>query len=1157
MRTFRRLTRFWIAATILSVLCCFAFFLSTLNYLFLAPFSASFGANTPFYLLSYIDPTYFLCFQIVTLFFLYDSQHRHQRVHLDQVLDSKPPTIFEYLTGRVLGVSILVWMIASGNLLLMYLAGILSKLSGLDFTELFQFHSLVNLVVIDIPTMLIFWASLTVFLATLLRYRVLVLAFGLAFMLVWFYFIHQLPFSLYGLVSASSNDTLFVSDLIPEFISWTTLLVRLASLIFALSLLIWANNLSRRSESSKKSMQIVYASCLLILSCLIFGLTTISTLSNHSQVATWLQFHENTRWDHELDILAITGTLNIDPNRELSCALQYRFRVLGKPMSDNLLFSLNPGLKVERVQLKNENAEFSFENGLLTVQLPNVLELNTEYFLQISFRGVPNPRFAYLDQEFDYLNDRSIYHNTPKIFGTRGSVYHSQYVALMPGVYWYPKPGAVRKTRDPLKQIRDFFDVELRVSLTAKEWKLIATSETSEIATGEYEVESEFPTQELGLFASNFQSKSVEIAGLQFSVYTHTKHDRNLQLFDALDDDRRNALEELVVNHLGNGVAIPSTSLSFVEIPRQLRTVGGGWRMQSTQSLPGIILMKEHGFPRSNLRKNLARLDLARNVTDSERRQSEIQAIKNFFESGVSTDSLRANLVLQSWHFLTSAIGENAVVLDNVVSNLIGLLNWESTYYSPFSVHSSTKIAPQLAIHGDSAFWGLEGRIEGENAYWVLRQFTENERTFGNAVRNKMLTENVALADTPTSNGSQFDLEHLLYKSAQITFAIFILNDRTALTQWIAEMQQDFRGRHYTFDELKEYAREHNIIVEPFLTDWIANGRAPGVVASGATTIRIADDDNGQPQYQTSLNVRNLESTAGLVSFTDRTYIEGNPRWRRFNTTVIPNNSAVTVNIVHDEIFAELWLQPYYSLNENIVPLELQFDVERIEPQVAPKPPIEQSTWQPTLPEGVIVDNLDKGFSVPNQEVVSRKYRKLGPNFWFPSNIDGDAGVYRNMLVVDLGEYVYIRPKNQWYLFRAPWWYRNGYQYDPYGKYEFNIAEARANDSKNRARFAAEIPESGVWNLEYHWPWGENRTEQISGNGSWKFQVYILNDAATSEVEVDLLDLEPGWNEIGTFELQGGETAVEVGTKVVKEIRGLRINYVYADAIRWLKDSDN
>ena len=169
----------------------FALWISLLSCLILgytAPYSPSIGAaSTPLYLLGGIDPTFFLAFQLAAVLLLFDASQRQERNRIDEVLDSKPVTNFEYLAGRVLGISLLLWLVVVLNVLAMECVGLVSNAIGFHYAEPIQLHSILNLLLLDAPVTLLFWSSFVIFLSAALRIRVLTVILAVAAMFGWFF----------------------------------------------------------------------------------------------------------------------------------------------------------------------------------------------------------------------------------------------------------------------------------------------------------------------------------------------------------------------------------------------------------------------------------------------------------------------------------------------------------------------------------------------------------------------------------------------------------------------------------------------------------------------------------------------------------------------------------------------------------------------------------------------------------------------------------------------------------------------------------------------------------------------------------------------------------------------------------------------------------
>ena len=111
---------------------------------------------------------------------------------------------------------------------------------GFGFAEPIQPHSIFNLLVLDIPATLLAWCALTVFLSSVLKSRFLVCATAILLMLAYYFLVLRTPFSLLAVLSPSSNDSLYISDIVPEIASLPTIFVRIVCVIGAFLLVVVA-----------------------------------------------------------------------------------------------------------------------------------------------------------------------------------------------------------------------------------------------------------------------------------------------------------------------------------------------------------------------------------------------------------------------------------------------------------------------------------------------------------------------------------------------------------------------------------------------------------------------------------------------------------------------------------------------------------------------------------------------------------------------------------------------------------------------------------------------------------------------------------------------------------------------------------------------------
>ena len=105
------------------------------------------------------------------------------------------------------------------------------------------------------------------------------------------------------------------------------------------------------------------------------------------------------------------------------------------------------------------------------------------------------------------------------------------------------------------------------------------------------------PIPEVALAGSEFVQRSLTVSGTNFELLLNKKHTRNLEVLEPMVP----ALEEWIEDRLAElnkvGLDYPFETLTFVEVPVSLRVFGGGWRMDTVFSPPGIQMLRESGFP--------------------------------------------------------------------------------------------------------------------------------------------------------------------------------------------------------------------------------------------------------------------------------------------------------------------------------------------------------------------------------------------------------------------------------------------------------------------------------------------------------------------------------------------------------------------------------
>ena len=1127
-RTGVRLVRFWAAVFVITLISGAGYTFACLSLHFVAPYTPS--TATPFYLLGSIEPTYFLIFQLVALLMVFDSSQQQARYRIGEVLDSKPVSNFEYSAGRILGYTFLLWIFAVALILFANGFGLVMSLAGFGFTEPFQTHSLLNLLVIDVPVMLLIWCAFTVFLSSVIRFRVAVAIVGIAAMFAWMFLLLYCPYSLRGLVSPSSNDVLFISDLLPQFPKWETLAIRFGTVFGAIGLTVAATLFHKRRDGNTPISNVLASATAAVVCVGAFSFAVFSALSPGMQSKEWQMAHQAVDWDGGINIREISGEVHINPGKNLSIDLKYDMKI-GELPTNNLVFSFNPSMELGSIELDGDPAEYTFENGLLQIALSDAESIKGEYTLRVQAEGVPDPRFAYFDSSVDYLTSNDVPTVAASLLGTDGTVFARDFVALMPGNHWYPTPGPVNSDYESNQRGRDYFEADLMVNVTRNEWTLVALGSrvAEEGSNREYRVVPLNPVHEVGLFASNFVSGSLNVGELTFDMHLHKRHKRNLQLFLEKDSEFVAETKKRIERYTDKGITVPHKELALVEVPRKLRTIGGGWRMNSVNSLPGIVLMKEHGLPRARI--DLALKRASRNVEDQQEKvEAELTTLQVFFDSSVLTENMWLNLPERFWSHATTAQGPHAQSLDQIMQSVVvSLFNLDPRFSS---IYATLYIAATTSLNPDRTFWAADDTREGGDI-GILRNDLIEIGNYGLRPSVWSLMEQVSLADLPTNRGYQRDLEVMLLKSDEIARGLVLANETESIASWIREIQDDFAGRNYTLDDLVRAAESHGVMVEPFLTTWLETASLPGFRASKVRNVRISDDESGNPQWLASVDVRNEEKSPGVVviEYPGTTTNEwGFPHFEEADAVTVDGETAKRINLITSYQLTQAHLNPTLSLNRRTWSLEVSTVPEDETNDLDVPPYVEDSTWVPNE-NGIVVDDLSPGFQVFQSEPDYSPPLNVGPASWFREpllQVDLDAGLPTMAVVWDLN---YGR------------WSRLSHL-SAYGEYRKTTAQQLKGSSFDRVRFSTMLPSGSRWKLEYHLPYHD---DWFPEEREYKYNLLIYSGESSLTTEFDIQEATQGWNVIGEFEMDKG--AVDVDLVGVSE--DWRWRWIFADAIRW------
>ncbi len=1087
--------------------------------------------------------TIFPDFQVVItfglIFFAIEIASRDRSARIDEVIGSLPISNNQIVFGRAFGLSALSFTLFTAFVSSYVLVAHLCEfaLPNLGFQPPETYSMLATLFTDALPY-LYFWTASVMFLTVVVRFRVLAAILAIVLMLLMYWLQNNAPMYLLDVLGTYSLNTQLPSELSPVFTSSAIVYHRIALTLLATAFLFWTAYLLPRLDTDRTRNPAVLAFSVTVLAVVGFGVVQARTTSMLVEREGWRELHAQFTSAPQLDIESLLGRIELDPGGEIAIDLTIDFRLLqGFRQEESLVFSLNPGYEIEEILLGGDAVDFSFEGGLLTVAGPRPIEEDERLSLAIKASGHPNEQFAYLDTVIDPLSTDGVSGYGLFLLGSEASINNSNYVALLPGIAWYPMVGP-HLERDAIShRPRDYFDVKLEV-LTPSEWLVggpgtVVVKDLPRMRS--HTLVPSIPIHEVGLFAAEFERRQRTIAGIEFKLLASPEHTKNLDIFEPILAEIEADLKERIEYARTRGFEFPFDTYTIVETPIYLRTYGGGWQMPSIQSLPGLFLLREGMFLSADFRSVADAIQEDVDLTEEEKSRRLRAYLTRYFENDVTGGNILDAFVDNFVRFRTEPTGPRAEWLGFLIDYLVSeVISRSSGFYSVQNLKTiGTWATARLGA------WD----IDAERTQNTLNQIYYYQYIDRPEVWEFMLDESPR---EHSNTSSPRNLLHAGYLYSQ-TMGDLLLDwfGHEPVGLLLATLSERFKGTTYTYEDFNSIAAELDMPFRDMFGDWLNDIRPAGFVASAYEVVRLPDDPDGSPSYEHTVNVQNREPNAGMFSVRYEFSGEesGTGRTAQSSPPIqLDGDRSVQVSIQTETLIESMRVQPYFSLNRTSFEVRRGGGSDIRVVNRAPAPLVQPSEWTWEFSDKIFVDDLDPGFTVD------------------PLNTDGGSRftvrmvsldqVDPELVVRDEGLQIYDGYSNV----NATEWRRQMVD-TSFGVYRRTLVRAEHDSTLQRAHFLADLPHAGSWRLHYHLPrleprynlldsWG--REGMMQGDLARRPDLNLAVTQATNTYPVVFQgdDMLAGWNRVGTFELNAGEVKVSVSTETSN-------GTVIADAIFW------
>ena len=421
-------------------------------------YGATAGSVSPRFLIHGFGDLTLLAIMAGAVLLAVDALARDRRDRIAAAVAARPPSNLSLVVGRTAAVALAAWL-APAVLALMTLAiGAAARATGFWTGDFVEPWSLAAFLLLDAPVALAAWTALVVFLRVALGSAWAAAAAAFALLALQVGALFALPAWLLPVASLLPRFGAVSSDMLPEFADLDVVAQRLALLLLAGgALCLAAAALARRARRDDgAATQTVAGAALGSLGATCLALLLAQAAHERTERAGWIAAHQDRRGAAGFDIERMAAQVVIDPGRQLR--LDTTLRARSEVQKDALVFRFNPGMDIAHVRAGGYTLEHRHESGLLDVRLARPLAAGEAIELSLLATGIPDPRFAYLDEA---LNPSSLALADILLhtLGMEASIFESDYAALLPGVAWLPAAGSA------FGAVPDFFDLSLDVDL--------------------------------------------------------------------------------------------------------------------------------------------------------------------------------------------------------------------------------------------------------------------------------------------------------------------------------------------------------------------------------------------------------------------------------------------------------------------------------------------------------------------------------------------------------------------------------------------------------------------------------------------------------------------------------------------------------------------
>jgi len=1098
---------------------------------------------------------------VVVIFLASDFLKRDKKLDTVEVLYTRSVSNFEYVTGKTLGILRLFLSLNVVILLIGLIINIISKTMKVDILSYFEY-----LLFISIPT-LIYSLGLAYILMLIIGNQAITFFLLLGYAALNMFYLWYRAGSLYDYMVFGMP--LYKSGIIGFDNIFSIINQRLGYFFAGVSMIMASVILFKRLPQSRLHTNL--ARTLLVLCIIGSGITFYNTLNNHLEREKLKKSIIEINRKYEKSKFPSTTSADIElahKGKTIEAVSLLRIVNDNDTPLESYIFSLNPGLSVEKVISGNSNIQFKTDGHIIEISPAKRLEPGGYDSVTIFYSGKITEAFCYPNFSDDPKNNR--YRIAMVNVNKRQAFLKNNYVLFTPESHWYPVSGLNYYPSNPARIKVDFTKFILKAK-SDKNLKVVSQGVPGE--EGEWTKYScPFPLTGLTVAMGNYVADSITVDSVKFISWHYPGTDYYKKDFEELKDTLPNLISGFMKDlESGFGMAYPFSCLSMVEAPVQFYSYPKSNTQTRAEIQPSMVIIPEKlsTLQQAGFAKRFARQkkQMARNnqiITDKE---LKVRIFNNFIR----------NTFISGRNFRMV----NGVLVNEPTRYLLGpsFYFFRNNFYSDEYPVVNAVFESHLQKLNEPAPAGGPGMMAGN--------LSDNDRA-NLILKNTSFKE--LLARNPSSDTMRAVLtlkgdclfNYLRYKAGINEFNEWFKNyiwDNSYKRVNILKFNNDLKER-FGFE------------FYPYLEEWFNGREQPGFIFTEPDVTTIVVDQ--RTRFQVVFTASNTESAGGLFNVSFRTGGGFGGRGGGQATMAVTFQGGrggasgggrimqIAMQgrgLASSDISKIVYLSPHETKKIGVVlesqpramqintlfskniPGELVFTIQEVKKESAKQKPFEgediiQEIPSFTQPGEVVVDNEDPGF-------YRSATSKMNPLRKILSGNKEVAETYQSMN-----------------LFVAPEYWQPVVQNTFYGRFVRSAVYTRAGTGDRYVTWKGIIKEPGYYDVYAYIgkagaqiimrgagrpgqagaqpgrppaggppgtppPPGGQSGEPTRQNPYKDFHFKVYHDDGMDEITIDYETADPGWNKLGTFYLSPDTVKVEMTNQSEGRV-------VIADAVKWV-----